>query len=244
MRIFSLFTYLQDEVDADVVPEDAQFENGIITPGILNIGNTCYISAAVQLLLSIPQFIFKLSNWYEKLSPKRDLPLTKALLKIALTMGVLKQENVPQSKPPCPEAADPSALKKLMGKLKENEYNGNNQEDSHEFLRDLIGCLHEELDGGDKELIDDIEPPTDEFFRTDVTLCVKCNENECQGLSKSKDTYQDFSVSVPLDTDDGQSWSVERAIEELFQEEVHEIDCNSCKQKKSPSTCTKKISRR
>ena len=157
MRIFSLFTYLQDEVDADVVPEDAQFENGIITPGILNIGNTCYISAAVQLLLSIPQFVFKLSNWYEKLSPKRDLPLTKALLKIALTMGVLKQENVPQSKPPCPEAADPSALKKLMGKLKENEYNGNNQEDSHEFLRDLIGCLHEELDGGDKELIDDIE---------------------------------------------------------------------------------------
>ena len=70
-------------------------ENKPTIPGIRNLGCTCYLSVSLQTLYSIPQFLLKLYNSYAKLSSEKELPLTKAFLEIALTIGAFKQVDVP-----------------------------------------------------------------------------------------------------------------------------------------------------
>ena len=78
--------------------------------------------------------------------------MTKALLEVAVAIGALKESDVPIFSPNVARgtlinsmAANPSALKKLMGVLS-NQFAGDEQQDAHEFLVVLIDALHEELE--------------------------------------------------------------------------------------------------
>jgi len=66
--------------------------------GIQNLGNTCYLSASLHLLFSIPNFIADLYKKYvEQTSSSstggKKMPLTKALLEVAAAIGVLADED-------------------------------------------------------------------------------------------------------------------------------------------------------
>ena len=105
--------------------------NNVIIPGIQNLGNTCYLSASLQTLFSVPSFITDLYQKYAEArsaNPSGDnetMPLTRALLEVAVVIGVLAEEDASCI---CPEvakpnkfstslAANPSALKKQMDVL-------------------------------------------------------------------------------------------------------------------------------
>jgi hypothetical protein len=121
-------------------------------PGIQNLGNTCYLSASLQTLFSIPDFLRELYESYvTELAKQKEMPLTKALLEVAVAIGVLSEESTPkissenaQSKLLSSKAANPTALKKQMDVLTD-KFVGYEQRDAHEFLSDLVDFLHDEL---------------------------------------------------------------------------------------------------
>ena len=120
-------------------------------PGIQNLGNTCYLSASLQTLFSVPNFIENLYKIYKTQYPAKDLPLTRSLLEAAKAVGVLSEESAPdisseaaQSKLLTSTAANPGELKKQMDVLT-NKFAGYEQRDAHEFLSDLVDFLHDEL---------------------------------------------------------------------------------------------------
>jgi len=123
-------------------------------PGIQNLGNTCYLSASLQALFSLPHFVHDLYKTYElqsTCSAEKELPLTKALLEVALAIGVLREEDAPLISPEAAQsdrsgrrAGDPVALKRRMDVLTD-KFAGYEQRDAHEFLLDLVDFLHDEL---------------------------------------------------------------------------------------------------
>jgi hypothetical protein len=235
--------------------EEEEVDDKPKIPGIQNLGNTCYLSASLQTLYSIPQFLHKLYQSYEELCSFKELPLTTALLEVAVTIGALKEEDVPMISPDTArstllssKAANPSALKKQMDVLT-NKFAGYEQRDAHEFLGDLVDLLHEELvdspsdekDDESKKLVEsnseedeaDEKPatvvttdlPTDEYFHLKVSVCLKCKS--C-GYSRSKEElYRHLSIDVGED-DDGESWGVERSLEHFFEAEDRELNCEKC----------------
>jgi len=151
----------------------------------------------------------KLYNSYAKLSSEKELPLTKAFLEIALTIGAFKQVDVPLLSSETVQgtskskAADPSALKVQMDVLT-NRFAGYEQRDAHEFLGALIDFLHEELadkEGSNSVTADDevaatvvtTDLPTDEYFHTKVRVCLECMS--WPGYSRSREEfYRHLSV--------------------------------------------------
>ena len=105
--------------------------NDQIIPGIQNLGNTCYLSASLQTLFSIPSFITDLYQMYAEAwsantsGDNETMPLTRALLEVAVVIGVLSEEDASCIRPEVAKpnkvstslAADPSALKKQMDVL-------------------------------------------------------------------------------------------------------------------------------
>jgi hypothetical protein len=115
---------------------DAASEVGILCPsfqGIMNLKNTCYIAASLQLLFCLPQFIVNLNKRYEEVyaahveTKNSKLPLTRAVLELAVSVGTLSKD---EAKCICSKAsgvdasssspANPSALKERIDALMEN----------------------------------------------------------------------------------------------------------------------------
>ena len=241
-----------------------------VLPGIRNCGNTCYLSASLQALYSIPQFLHRLYQSYEELYNLKKLPLTRALLEVAVTIGALKEVDAPLIPPDVArstlstsKAATPLALKKQMDFLTD-KFAGCNQRDAHEFFGAFVDYLHEELvdspsdenkgddksnkseesnseDAGEKPAtVVATDLPTDEYFHLKVRVCLKCKS--C-GYSRSKEeSYRHLSIDVRED-DDGESWGAKRSLEHFFQEEDREVKCEKCADGTSATQTIQIISR-
>ena len=226
-------------------------------PGIQNLGNTCYLSASLQTLYSIPHFLHNLYRSYEELSFTKDLPLTTALLEVAVTIGALKEEDVPMISPETArstllssKAANPSALKKHMDVLTD-KFAGYEQRDAHEFLGDLVDFLHEELvdsPSDDKEeeeepkKSDDSDSEEDSAAKDNVATTVVTTDLptdeyfhlkvkvclKCKSCGYSRSKEELYRhLSIDIGEDD-ESWGVERSLEHFFQAEDREIKCEKC----------------
>ncbi|KAL7473332.1 hypothetical protein ACHAXS_013788 [Conticribra weissflogii] len=146
-------------VDDD--PKDEDDANATV-PGIRNLGNTCYLSASLQTLFSIPHFIKNLYLEYENHIGTKELPLTKALLEVAKAVGVLSDDAIfietsdtMETKLLASTAANPTVLKKQMDVLT-SKFAGFFQRDAHEFLSDLVDFLHDELTAESNEFASNV----------------------------------------------------------------------------------------
>lgn len=106
--------------------------------GLTNIGNSCYMNAVIQCLLSIPSFVKEMKGGElkkllaEKVSKEgAEFPLHDAFLQLAETRDG--------------RYGDAKVLKSTMDKLGKR-FRGNSQQDAHEFLSDFIDFLAEEFD--------------------------------------------------------------------------------------------------
>lgn len=143
-----------------------------------------------------------------------------------MAIGALKESDVPIFSPNVARgtlinsmAANPSALKKLMGVLS-NQFAGDEQQDAHEFLVVLIDALHEELEAVTTN------SPIKETLHFKIRVCRECNS--C-GYSRSRDElYHHLSIAMEGEDVNGESWGVERSLEHFFQKEVIEVNCEMC----------------
>ena len=71
-------------------------------------------------------------------------------------------------------AASAKPFKRVVDKLTDR-FHGFQQRDAHEFLGEVIDQIHEELSPPKAEEPSCTAVPTDEFFRWNVQVCLKCN---------------------------------------------------------------------
>jgi ubiquitin C-terminal hydrolase len=213
--------------------------------GLLNLGNTCYLNASLQMLatLTSPRH----GNWWNGVRGKGG-PVSEGLLRI------LDQLRAPPRLGP--RALNPRAVKQAMDVLTD-KFRGYEQRDAHEFLNDLIDSVHEELEkgptkdaeggnlseavaseSGTEALVTTKEEetpagsspaekarlPTDDF-RLTVEVCLECKS--C-GYSRSK---QELYRHLSLDIVTGETTcmaSITAGLAQFFQPEVREIRCEKC----------------
>lgn len=117
------------EVETAIVPKNPW-------KGLRNHGNTCYLSASVQMLATLASTCRGRHNWWEKLRG-RGGPLTRSLLDVVDQLGLAPL--------PGSTVVSPRQVKAAMDVIT-NKFIGFEQRDAHEFLSDLIDSVHEELD--------------------------------------------------------------------------------------------------
>ena len=146
--------------------------------GLKNIGNSCYMNASLQMLFSVPEFMHALSNYRDKGTNESWL-----IDRLIYTWKVLNADK--------PFAYNPRQLKAAVDQLT-NKFEGLHQRDAHEFLGDLIDCIHEQDIASTEEgnVPKGVEPtqdsslttltssrprePADEFFSLNVEVNLKC----------------------------------------------------------------------
>ena len=162
--------------------------------GIKNSGNTCYLGATLQALLSSRHFLLYLRRTQIS-TPQRVLPLHEILLHLAAAIGVTPYVNGSKIGENCVsfiKAANPNSLKDKMDVLTD-KFKGFEQRDAHEFLCALIDHLHKEssavkhilqsVDASAQSILANEKPlntySVDDCFHLKVKVHLKCNNCKC-----------------------------------------------------------------
>ncbi|CAG9317700.1 unnamed protein product [Blepharisma stoltei] len=193
--------------------------------GLLNIGNTCYLSAVLQCLANTPL----LSNFFASESYMEFINTNNpegSHGKIAKEMGILLREMKSDKY----EASTPKKILEEFAKVK-TEFQGNDQQDSHECLSMLLQCLHEDLNRRPKSSVgqssmqitlDDPDVPTErakskeqweslqgswgsvifDLCGGQTRRCLICPN--CESKRVIFEHFMDLSVPIPLSQDEFQ----------------------------------------
>lgn len=144
--------------------------------GLDNLGNTCYLNSAIQLLCNCTVLVKLLSSFNFK---SNKLNIIKQFL-----------NNYKRSK-----SISPIEVKNLVAE-KDSKFSGNKQHDSHEFLIILIEIIEDELKNEDEINISDIsiKKIINVLFSTTVSSIIYCEELD----KKSKTRIEENILSVPI----------------------------------------------
>lgn len=117
--------------------------------GIVNLGNTCYLSSVIQTLFSIQQFIADLSEVVFNATNQDDVPVSRALVQLASDMDMLHGDdtvevmNIEVAKR---SAVDPSELRSRLDiAMGSNRFAHGQQQDAHECLTFIVDTITDEL---------------------------------------------------------------------------------------------------
>lgn len=125
--------------------------------GIKNIGNTCYMNASLQMLFSVPSFL-------RQLTTSNEHSVVSSIIELFQELQLTKRA--------------PASARNLKMAVddKTNKFRGYQQRDANEFLGDLLDTMHDELVDAEKKEEKEKKTtyPTDNFFRLDVEVCLKC----------------------------------------------------------------------
>ena len=105
--------------------------------GINNLGNTCYLASALQMLLSVEGFVKEIIQSFRQ-QGHSNCPLRDALA--TLFISSYEQDDKLSN----PKHLDPTDLKKAMDDIS-TLFDGYLQQDAHEFLSTLLDILHDEF---------------------------------------------------------------------------------------------------
>jgi ubiquitin C-terminal hydrolase len=106
--------------------------------GIYNLGNTCYLASAIQMLLSVEGFVKEIIQSFQQQEDHSNCPLRDALAMFFISSH--EQEDTSSNS----NHLDPSALKKAIDDISDL-FSGHWQQDAHEFLSTLLDILHDEI---------------------------------------------------------------------------------------------------
>jgi len=180
-------------------------------PGVENIGNTCYLSAMLQIMFCVPDFLSDVHNIYvseDEEGEEKRMPLTEALLDVATTLGLLDDNHA--------EVADPSALKAAFDAITQQMLDDDrnpsvfatgSEHDPHEFWVCFLNYWKEE------HL--DLESLIDDYFNLEVEEGRSCDN--CDDYASSI-VVDPLSVAIGDNAED-EPLSIEDLVDNHFQNE-------------------------
>ena len=180
-------------------------------PGIENIGNTCYISALLQILSSVPGFLDDMQSIVEASSRTRrpsNMPLTRLLLSL-LSVGSTQTT-----------VADPTQFKECFDKMSGNEFEENEEHDPFEFLTRLFHLLGDESN--------ELKSLIEQQFSVGVEITHTCKTCKRDSTPPQAPPIFPLPIELPDDADDAAVLPVEDLISNHFEDEDVQRTCNSC----------------
>mmetsp|Transcript_9995 Transcript_9995/g.11464 ORF Transcript_9995/g.11464 Transcript_9995/m.11464 type:complete len:1049 (-) Transcript_9995:481-3627(-) len=218
--------------------------------GLRNLGNTCYMNAALQALFSCSSFISNLSQLDARNSTKehestgmQNSSLLEMLHSLAKSMNRLPtQDTLPATTTVTTaeslKGSNPAPLKKVMDSLT-SRFVGYSQQDSHEFLSVLIDLLHEEAEAikndskttiSTKTVTATTETPNNIADNLCLEVQVSLTCNTCSYTRSKTEMYRHLSLDMSSSSsNENHQTSLKQSINAFFQPEKREISCEKCK---------------
>lgn len=207
--------------------------------GLENLGNSCYMNAVLQILISLEPFQSRFyDSALEHLSTCSSNPYDcydcqMHKISFGLLSGVYsKQQNrtlikVDDKDPENEDYQDgirPTSFKSFFGRGSD-EFLSNRQQDAYEYLNFLLDKIEtEELKKGNKNLKN--------IFAFDHLTKLSCTG--CKGYKLKKERNYSLTFSIPdwkEKRDKSQDCLIEECIKLWLSNESVELDCPNCKHK-------------
>lgn len=168
--------------------------------GLVNMGNTCYLNSALQLLISSDEFL----NFLEKneFSVKKDAYFLKSFINKYVTVN--------------DSSIKPASIKKSLARSFP-KYHGFRQQDSQEFMANLLDAVEESMEIEQKQELSEI---VDSKFKS-VLTCKTCNH-----VSRTNTLIR--FVSLAIDDDSTLDDVMEKFTEEEELTDGNYWKCDKC----------------
>jgi ubiquitin carboxyl-terminal hydrolase 36/42 len=199
-----------------------------IGPGFFNEGNTCYLNSTLQCLMYIPPFVQTLLFAKSKiLSADRATTGSKLILELFSSLV----EEVHNSSVPTSKTISPRSMISNIRRVGK-QFRPLRQEDAHEYLRQLLDCMHEEILKSYNLKTSDGKVAETSFI-SQVFGGYLCNSLKCTKCKYVSNTMNHF-LDISLDLKGGIN-SVQTALQHFIKPEEltrgNEWKCTKCNAK-------------
>jgi len=155
--------------------------------GIINIGNSCYLNSAIQLLFNSSDFINMLNTSND--SKKQICATTKI------------RDNIKEYNNKTNTSFNPREIKSIIDK-RTNQFNGSSQQDSTEFIIFLFDII-------DKDMHEKLY----NYFGIETTINIKCKLTCC--LHETVRIENELLLYLPITDDLSKSYREYKSVEKL-----------------------------
>ena len=179
--------------------------------GIKNLGNTCYLSATLQVLGHSPRILSMLSST-NFVHPN---PVQQAFVQILRDMWTKYESG---------DLLDPTALQSALFAYREGSaFHAGSTEDAHEAVRTILGLVSDAARNGGR--FD--KSPVDNLFDVSVGRPRVCSG--CQNTRNKIEQEQDIFVAIPAPPSPQDSVSIYDCIETIREPEtIPFVECPLC----------------
>ena len=190
-------------------------------PGLSNLGNTCYLNATLQCLLSVHEFVEEVKRLgamvctqHEDVNSHHNFSLICSLYHLVQNREKLLDLCHPNRR----SMMETRDIKSSLEKHCPSMFSGGNQQDAHECFVRILEALEMESKSLDSQ------------YKCPFSFSVQVGMI-CSACGHETSMKEDSNVNIGLDVPDQDGKPLENLITDYFADEIVEKNCESCGKK-------------